>query len=134
VAFSDEEKARIRRSLGFVNVTQASVLAYGAPLNAPLLALVETRMDQFMPSGEGLLREDLAAFEETRRQLVTANARMKALEISGVKTNPAEVAQLKEQLRFWSRAIADQLGVTRQWAAWVAGNIEESGGINARVR
>lgn len=134
MAFSDEEKARIRRSLGFVNVTEASVLAYGAPLNAPLLALVETRMNQFMPSGEGLLREDLAAFEDTRRQLATANARMKATEIAGVKTNPAEVEQLKGQLKFWSRAIADQLGVTRQWAAWVAGNIEEGGGINVRVR
>lgn len=134
MALSDEEKARVRRALGFVNVTEASVLAYGAPLNAPLLALVEVRMSQFLPAGEGLLREDLAAFENTRRQLATANTRLKATEITGVKTNPAELEQLKEQLRFWSRQIADQLGVTRQWAAWVAGNIEESGGINARVR
>ena len=130
MALSAEERARIRRALGFVNVTEGSALAYGTPLNAPLLTIVERRMDTLTAAGETLIREDLGHFEAARRQIGTAILRLKAESIKDVTTNPKELDQLKEQLLWWSRQIADNLGIDRSRFAWVG---EANGGINARV-
>ena len=131
MALSPEERARIRRALGFVNVTEGSALAYGTPLNAPLLTIVEKRMDTLTAAGESIVREDLGHFEATRRQIGTAAIRLKATSIKDVETNPKEIEQLKDLLGWWSRQLADDLGIDRSAFSWVG---EQNGGINARVR
>jgi len=125
-----EERARVRRALGFLNVTAGSALAYGFPLNAPLLTLVEARMDALTVPGEALVREDLARYESVREQLGTVGPRLKAESIKDIKTNPRETEQLQGLLDYWRDRIADDLGVPPNQRTWTSG----TGGLNAPVR
>ena len=130
MALSPEERARVRRALGWPNVSPGSALTYGTPMNSPMLTIVERRMDDLTVEGEGLLREDIDHYEATRLQIRTANTRLKAESIKDVKTNVNEIGVLRDQLKFWSNRIADDLGVSPNPNKWT----EDSGGINARVR
>lgn len=131
--FTDTEKSRIRRALGYVNVTAGSVLSYGIPLPNNFLFIVEDRMEQVIaPEGEALVRENLGRFERTLEQVFEAQDRLAAKKVDGIETNPEEMGQLKEQLRFWSRQLAEVLGVPPHVLSYVGS--AGGSGINAPVR
>lgn len=127
---NDTERARVRRALGYVNVTEGSVLSYGIPLASDFLFIVEKRMGELLePDGLELIREDLGRVEATRNQLFEAQKRLKAIKVGNIETNPDEISKLYEQLRFWSRQLADGLGVPPHVYSWMG----QGNGVNIPV-
>ncbi len=132
MALTNTERARIRRALGYVNVTHGSVLSFGIPLPNQFLFLVEARMGEVMePDGEELVRENLGRFERTLQQVFEAQERLAAKRIGEIETNPDEMRSLYEQLRFWSRQLAEVLGVPPHVISFVGGS--GGRGINVPV-
>lgn len=130
--FSTVEKARVRRALGYVNATHGSVLSFGVPIANDFLFVVEDRMDQLIePEGLELVREDLGRVEATRDQIFEAQERLAAKKIDGIETNPDELKALFDQLKWWSRQLAEGLGVPAHVYSWAGG--AGPGGVNVPV-
>lgn len=132
------EKARVRRALGYLQVTNGTSLQFGVPLPTQFLFIVEDRMDQVMePEGIELVREDLARAEATRDQLFEAQQRLSAKRVGNIETNPEELSALYGQLRFWAGQLAESLGVPAHEFSWLGGKSPAgagSNGINIPVR
>lgn len=78
------------------------------------------------------MRSDLCQCEAIESQLGSARSRMKAVKLGDLEVNQRETAQLRQELLFWQRRLADDLGVP--FNPYSSMSYEGMpGGMNARV-
>lgn len=131
MAFSDVEKARIKHFLGYPNISQlAASIVLGIPTGSQPLFLVEDAMNRLFPSGEESVRTDLCNLESIEKQLSDARSRFKAESVGNLKMNQRETSMLRNELGYWTKRLADDLGVFPNPYAQRGGT---GGGVNSGV-
>lgn len=68
MAFTDEEKVRIRYHLGYMNVEELYTFALGVGHSIPHQSVLEGMMNRIIPAAEALVRELIARCDETESQ------------------------------------------------------------------
>ncbi len=106
------ERARARHFLGYPSIESvAASMHLGVPAVSQPAFVVDAMFDRISVEGEEAVRRDLCQLEDIEAQLGQARGRMKAKAIGELEINPAEAAQLRGELVFWTRRLADDLGV-----------------------
>lgn len=133
MAFTDDEKTRVLHFLGYPDwQSLASSIQLGYPASTQPLFLVRDSFDRLSPAGENSVRRDLCECEAIEGQLSDARSRMRATQIGEMKLNAQETAQLRGELQFWVKRLADDLGVFVNPYSQMD-YLGMGGGINAKV-
>lgn len=112
MSFSEKEQGRIRHFLGYPSWSSlANGIQLGFPAGSQPLYLLEQAFNRLLPGGEDAVRKDLCECESIESQLGSARKRMKANKLGEMTLNARETAQLRQELEFWQRRLADDLGV-----------------------
>lgn len=134
MAFQDQEKARIRHFLGYPSWGQLSnAIQLGYPSGGHPLFLLEQSFNRMLPDGEATIRKDLCECESIEEQLSGSRERMQAKSLGKLHLNPAEREDLRKELEFWKKRLADDLGVFPNPSSLMESQ-GSAGGINARVQ
>ena len=107
---SEEEKARIRRHLGYFTLNAAPSIQLGFPRASQPLFLVDQAFDQIPDYAVSLIRGDLAILDNIEVQLVEAQKRFKADKLGDLTINRSETDQLRGEYVYWAQRLADDLG------------------------
>jgi hypothetical protein len=111
MAFTDEEKERIRYGLGYLSVSPASALQFGQPRPVQTLFLVELAMNNIMSVAEDRVKRYLGVLDGIECRLVEALDRLAATSLDGLSLRADETDQLEKEYYRWASRIADVLGV-----------------------
>ena len=134
MALSDEEKARIRRHLGYLNVSAASTFNLGVPAALQTTFMIEGAWDKILYASEELVRTDLCRCDQIEAQVFGGSDLADVLETGSVKVNPDRLKELAKYYRIAQQSLANHFGVVpnpfdlRDWVQ--AGGA----GINCPVR
>lgn len=132
MAFTDQEKARIKHHLGYPDwVALSGSIQLGYPAGAHPLFLVEDAFKRLTAGGEEAVRIDLCNCDDIERQLGEARGRMRAAQIGNLMVNKDEPAMLRSELAYWKKKLADDLGVPPN--PYSQSEHATPGGVNARV-
>ncbi len=133
MAFTDQEKARVKHHLGYPDwVALSASIQLGFPAGSQPLFLVEQAFQRLTPGGEESVRCDLCNCEDIEAQLADARGRFKAKQLGELHLNAMEPAQLRQELVYWRNKLADDLGVVQNPYSQSAYE-GMPGGINAKV-
>lgn len=126
---TQQEQARIRDYLGYLNVSSAASIQLGFPRASQPLFLVQAAMDRVLPEAEDIVRKHLTELDKLESEVSGARRRLKATSVGEITLNAQELNALKKEQRYWAVRLADSLGVplnaySERWS---------SGGPNLRV-
>jgi hypothetical protein len=132
--FTDEQKNRILHFLGYPEwKSLAQSIQLGYPAASQPLFLVYDSFVRIAPAAVPTVLADLCECESIEAQLRDARSRMKALRLGELQTNPQETAMLRKELVFWTRRLADDLGVVANPYSQIE-YLGMGGGMNAKVQ
>lgn len=132
MAFSEQEKGRIRHFLGYPSwAALSNGIQLGFPAGGQPLFLLEQAFNRLLPGGEESARVDLCECESIEKQLRSARERMKASKLGELTPNAKEAEQLRGELIYWGKRLADDLGVMFNPNSSMAEGMP--GGLNVRV-
>lgn len=114
MAFSLEEKSRIRVHLGYPSIGSASVLSLGVPAGGQFMFLLESQMDKLLPEAETQAREILCECDAVEKQLKQARGRLGVRSAAETSFRPREeIEDLTELYGYWTDALADILSAQK---------------------
>lgn len=136
MAFTDSEKARIKRLLSYPDWRAlAQSIQLGYPAASQPAFLVDDAFHRLTPEAEQLTRKDLAECECIESQISDARTRLRARRMGELELNPAEIKQLRHELLWWTTRLADDLGVVPDpYSQMMYQSLNNQGGISARVQ
>ena len=111
MAFTPEERQKIRYSLGYVNVSPAASINFGLPRPIQTLFLVEQAMDYILPGAEDNVRRILGILDGIECRLVDAQDRLAAKSLDNLTMRVDETDALENEYYRWGGRLADILGV-----------------------
>lgn len=111
---TSDEKARIRRALGFHNAATSASISLGFPRLIQPLFLVDSAMDHLLPEAEAGVRSALAKVEALDERIFKAVKRLAAEKVGSITLNPKETNQLRRERKWWVYRLADEMGVPVQ--------------------
>ena len=123
VTLTEEEKARIRYHLGYVQTDPVASIQLGIPRSSQPQFLVETQMNRIPDTAVALVRSCVAKCDATEQRILDCQERMAAKSIDEIDLNPDEANMLRREYRYWVQKLADNLGVpiNAYASAWQAG-------------
>jgi len=109
---TDQQKTRMLHFLGYPSWEQlAQSMQLGFPAASQPLFLVYQAFLMISPGGiENALR-DLCECESCEAQMGSSRERMKATTIGSISLNARESQMLRSELQYWTKRLADDLGV-----------------------
>lgn len=110
----------------------AQSIQLGYPAASQPLFLVYNSFNRLTPQGEENVRKDLCQCEAVEAQMADARSRMKATKLGELALNPVETTQLRNELTFWTRRLADDLGVVPNPYSQM-NYLGYGGGVNGKV-
>jgi hypothetical protein len=133
MAFSEQEKVRIRHHLGYLNVGQAYTFVAGAPAGVETQFLIEGAMQRVLPEAETLARELLARCDSVEGQMMDNQDLLAVEQVDELKIRQDEFQALLKRYHYHRNALANVLGVypnpfDKRFAAGTGG------GINVNVQ
>jgi hypothetical protein len=111
MAFTLEEKARIRHHLGYPNVGTMQSFAQGIPLPLQTLFLVDGAMNKVLPEREDYIRVVITDMDKIECQIREARDYMVANKLGDMEIRKEHAAMLKQEYADWRMVLADELGV-----------------------
>lgn len=111
MAFTDDEKQRIRYHLGYPSVQSAASLSFGMVKPLQTLFLVESAMTLILPVAEDKARSILNILDGIECRLVDAQDRLAAKSVDSLTMRPDETAALEGEYLRWANRLADVMGV-----------------------
>jgi hypothetical protein len=111
MAFTVQEKERIRYHLGYLAVQPAASIQFGIPRPIQTLFLVETAMQNILPEAEDRVRRTLGIMDDIELKLVDAQDRLVARRLNGLELRDGEPDLLEKEYARWGARLADILGV-----------------------
>lgn len=111
-SLTDDEKARIRRHLGYPNVGMAASMQYGIPKPLSVAFLLETAMNQLLEQAVPIAREILGTLDElTARLGADAADLLEVKRLGTIEPNPDNPKDLQALRLYWIWELADTFGV-----------------------
>jgi hypothetical protein len=111
--FSEEEKARIRYHLGYLNTDPVLSLQLGTPAVSQESFIVEGAMDRVRISAAGIVRGLLAECDAVEGELKACRRRMRAESVGEVTLRADEAAALDGEYARWTMRLSEVLGAPR---------------------
>ena len=112
MTFTDEQRDRILHFLGYPNwSTLAQSFQLGYPMASQPLFLVYDAFMRIGPGGVASALRDLCQCEGCEAQIGDARSRMKAEAVGNIRLRANEADALRRELQFWTKRLADDLGV-----------------------
>lgn len=111
MAFTDEEKQRIRYHTGYPAVQPAAALTYGIPKPLQTLFLLESAMNLILPVAEDKVRQIISVMDTIECRLVDAQTRLAATSVDNLTMRKDETDALETEYRRWANRLADIMGV-----------------------
>lgn len=132
--FSEQEVSRIAHFLGYPRWQQmAASIQLGYPSASQPYFLFLDSLRRITPGGVESIRADLCQCESIERQMADARGRMRAAKVGEVEMRSDETSALREELVFWTRRLADDLGVVQNPYSQMEYQ-GMGGGLNAKVQ
>ena len=110
VVFTEEEKARIRYHLGYIQSDPILSVLLGISALAQPQFLVEGQMNRMPDTAVSLVRQLIGRCDQSEQQLFDAQEFVVVSEVDEIKINPDKLTQLQERYRYWVQKLADNLG------------------------
>lgn len=130
---TDDERDGVLRFLGYPNwAALAGSIQLGYPAASQPLYLVFDGFTRIRPESRARLREDLCRCLALEAQIASSAARVKTSKVGEVEMRSDEFEELTKRLDFFTKRLADTLGVVPNQAS-VMGSGGMPGGINATV-
>lgn len=134
MAFTDDEKTRILRFLGYPDwVSLAGSIQLGYPASGQPLYLVRDSFNRLTETGEQSVRKDLCECEKVEKAISSSTDRLKASKVGEITMNADEMDKLVKLLQFWVKRLSDDLGVFPNPFSQMA-TAGAGGGLNAKVQ
>lgn len=133
MALSDEQKARVRHHLGYLNVSAASTFQLGVPAALQTTFMLEGAWDKILPAAEPIVLKLLCRLDELESQVYGGTDLADVLETGAIKVNPDRLKELGKYYRLAQQSLANLFGVVpnpfdlRDW-------VQAGGGVNCPVR
>lgn len=108
---TDDEKADIRRHMGYGGVQQASTFDLGVPAPVQTAFLIEGAMQRLLPESEPKLRAYLANLNGIEQQWLDDQQDYAASKVGSIEVNLKEFEDLIKQYKFWQGNVANLLQV-----------------------
>lgn len=129
---TNEEKARIRHHLGYLNVQAAATFQLGVPAALQTTFMIELAFTKVLPEAENMLKVFLCRLDDVEKQ-VFGNLDLAEIESTGaVKVDPKRLSKLAQTYKIAQEGMANLLGVPPNpfdMRSWLQG----SGGMNVPV-
>lgn len=135
MAFTNEEKARIRHHFAYVNVSAVATFQLGIPAALQTTFMIEGAWDKILPEAEDLARKLLCRMDQVEEAVFGGIDLADVLETGSVKVNPDRLKELAKYYRIAQQGLANMLGVPPNYfdmREWV--NTGASGPLNVPVR
>ncbi len=131
---TEDQKDRILHMLGYASwSTLAQSIQLGYPMASQPLFLVYDAFMRISPGGIASVLRDLCQCEACEAQIADARSRMKVESVGNISMRANEADALRRELAYWTKRLADDMGVVQNpysQMAWTGGL---GGGINTRV-
>lgn len=111
MALTEEEKARVRYHLGYLDVAPVVSIQLGFPRASQPMFLVEAAMENILETAIGIVRRHVAELDGIEDQISDARRRMKAEKLGEITLRADETDALEREYARWARRLADILGV-----------------------
>lgn len=109
---TQDERDACLRFLGYPNwANLAQSIQLGFPAASQPLFLVFDSFDRIRPESRARLRQDLCRALEVEAQIAQSNSRIKTSKVGEVTIREDEFEELTTRLVYWTKRIADTLGV-----------------------
>jgi hypothetical protein len=131
--FNEDEKDAILRFLGYPNwAALAQSIQLGYPAASQPLFLVFDAFQRIRPPSRARIRLDLCRALDVECQIADSGSRRKTSKVAEVTLNASELSDLLKLLDYWTKRIADALGVVPNPYSQME-HKGAGGGANARV-
>ena len=131
MAFSDQEKVRIRHHMGYLGVAQVQTFSLGVPSAVETQFLIEGAMNRVLPASEIEARRIVGVLDTIEAQMVGDLELLAVEKIGDITVDGKEQGKLKQQYRHWQAALGNMLGVPPN--PYDQRFLGGGGGVNARV-
>ena len=111
MAFTFDEKVRIRHTLGYPNVGAVASFAMGVPAAFQTIFQLESALTKVLPEAEGKARELLVRCETIEQQIFDDAELLVVNEVGSIKIREDEMAALWKQYDMWRNALANIFAV-----------------------
>ena len=133
MAFTFDEKVRIRHTLGYPNVSAVASFSLGMPAAFQTIFMLESAMTKVLPEAEAKARELLAKCETLETQVFEDAELLVVNEVGSIKIREDEMGAVWKQYDMWRNALANVFGVPPHPFDFRFNNAAV-GGVNAPVR
>ena len=111
MAFTEQEKVRIRHHMGYLGVSQVQTFALGVPAAVETQFLIEGSMNRVLTESELLCRELIGTLDSIEGQMKGDLELLSVVKIGEIEVNPQEQGMLKRAYKHWQAALGNLLGV-----------------------
>lgn len=111
MAFTPEEKVKIRHHLGYLNVQEAQTFVLGNPAAVETQFIIEGAMDRVLSAAEPEARRHLAILDGIECQMVADHELLAVNKIGEIEVRREEQEQLRKEYRYWRAGLANILGI-----------------------
>lgn len=114
-ALSENDRARVRHHLGYLNVEPSGAIALGFPAAQQPQFLVERAMDRVIPAAISRILCTLDTLDKIEGAMAASICRLSAQQLGELKIRnsneePTEGDLLEREYRRWAMRLADDLG------------------------
>jgi hypothetical protein len=112
VAFTPQEKEKIRYHSGYLNAQPAASIQLGVPRPVQTLFLIEDAMDRLLPNGsEDRVRKIICILDGIEDRMIAAQGRLAVKKVEEIEMRPDEPDALEEEYTRWAQRMVDIFGV-----------------------
>ena len=108
--FDNSEKERIRYHLGYLNVQPAASISFGIPVPIQTMFLVESAMNNVLPSAEDRVRKILTILDKIECRLVDAQEYLVTSKVDEIELRENHPDLLEKEYCRWAARLSDELG------------------------
>lgn len=112
MSFTDEEKARIRHHLGYINVGNAATFALGVPQAVETQFIIENAFNLVLPEAEHEVRRMVAYLDGIEQRMVDDLELLSVDQVGEVKVRRDEMDHLRKEYVHWQTSLANVFGIT----------------------
>lgn len=134
LSLTDEEKIRVRRHLGYLNVTAASTFSLGIPAAMQTQFIIEGAMNRLLPEAYDEVRRLLVILDGVEQQIVEDQELLAVSKVDEIDIRPDEFKQLVKQYLWWQASLANMFGVPPNPFDQRFASYSGAGGINVNVQ
>ncbi len=111
MAFSIDERARIRYHLGYLNTNVGPSIGLGLISASQLMFILESAMDTFRPEAESTARRAVAELDCIEDQMSESRTNYATTRVAEISFDTNQEWRLADQYLNWARTLADMFGV-----------------------